>query len=560
MGQLQVNGDVSMNSNVSVGGTITGDLSQNFIAGNNITLTQTNDNVITIASSGGSFDGEGDVSFNENVDISGQLQVYGDVSMNSNVSVGGTIIGDISPNLTAGTGISLSTTTGVTTINNTATGTSIQYGWRASSTTTGTASLSAGTRINYNSITNNTTRDFETPSGAGNYKTGNQEYEVAVAGYYLIGFNILVNTGSTDCEVNLKKTTSGGTTSALAQSGKQNKSTEDCITTSYLDVGDKVFVEVVSGTILLDYNTAGTYFYGFLQSGSSQLSTSTQYYFKANGTADQGITTGTTNQLLDFNNVLFQNPTGYDTGTKEYVVQVAGVYQFFYQLFFLYNNANAEIRLGIYLTRAGTTPGYINQTGQYIFTSERMGLTYECLVGDRLSVRVVYNGSGATRNISLTESIFEGYLLQPENNTITDTTDLTTNSLTTSTTNVSNSNISNLTIDNNLNGYAFIRTICIAKVLANGTNVKTIGCTISRSNNLPGRYACVLDVARPSSDYCVQLTVMEDSEDLDDVIISLTQGSMSTTGFLYVIHEQDNGDSPGAYRDRNHFVTVFDTD
>jgi len=290
--------------------------------------------------------------------------------------------------------------------------TSTQYAWRASSTSSGTASLSAGTRINYNSITNNAVRDFETPSGAGNYKTGTKEYQAPVAGYYLIGFNILVNTGSTDCQVNLKKTTSGGTTSALAQSGKQNKSTEDCITISYLDVGDKVFVEVVSGTISLDYNTAGTYFYG--------------------------------------------------------------------------------------------------------------------------------------------------NLLQPENNTITDTTDLTTNSLTTSTTNVSNSNISNLTIDNNLNGYAFIRTICIAKVLANGTNVKTIGCTISRSNT--GRYACVLDVARPSSDYCVQLTSMETSATLDDCIIHVTEGSMTTTGFLYVITEQDNGGSPGTYRDRNHFVTVFDTD
>jgi hypothetical protein len=35
---------------------------------------------------------------------------------------------------------------------------------------------------------------------------------------------------------------------------------------------------------------------------------------------------------------------------------------------------------------------------------------------------------------------------------------------------------------------------------------------------------------------------------------------MATTGFNYFIHEQDNGGTPGAYRDRNNFITVFDTD
>jgi hypothetical protein len=322
------------------------------------------------------------------------------------------ITGDISPNLTAGTGITLSTTSGVTTINSTGLSTSTQYAFRASSTSSGTASLSAGTRINYNSITNNAVRDFETPSGAGNYKTGTQEYQAPVAGYYLIGFNILVNTGSTDCQVNLKKTTSGGTTSALAQSGKQNKSTEDCITISYLDVGDKVFVEVVSGTISLDYNTAGTYFYG--------------------------------------------------------------------------------------------------------------------------------------------------NLLQPENNTITSTTNLTTNSLTTTTTNVSTSNVSNLTIDNNLNGQSFIRTVAIAKILGNGGNSKAVGCSVTRT--AVGRYTCTLSPARPDAQYVVQLTNMETSGALDDVIIHVQDGSMATTGFNYFIHEQDNGGTPGAYRDRNNFITVFDTD
>ena len=117
---LDVLGAVSMNSNLSVSGTIVGDILPNLEAGSNITLTQTNGKVITISSTGGggtsTFDGDGDVSFNQDVDVSGQLQVNGDVSMNSNLSVGGTITGDISPNLTAGLFIDITTVSGETKI------------------------------------------------------------------------------------------------------------------------------------------------------------------------------------------------------------------------------------------------------------------------------------------------------------------------------------------------------------------------------------------------------------------------------------------------------------
>ena len=124
--------------------------------------------------------------------------------------------------------------------------------------------------------------------------------------------------------------------------------------------------------------------------------------------------------------------------------------------------------------------------------------------------------------------------------------------------NASVANVSNLTIDNNLNGQSFIRTIAIAKILGGGNNTKAVGCTVTRT--AVGRYSCALDVARPDSQYVVQLTCMEPSQTLDDVIIQVTDGSMLSNLFTYFIHEQDNGGSPGAYRDRNHFVTVFDTD
>jgi hypothetical protein len=283
---------------------------------------------------------------------------------------------------------------------------------------------------------------------------------------------------------------------------------------------------------------------------STGLATSQQYYFRATSNQNSNQLLSSSGDIANFNQIVYNVPSGYNTTNRRYVVPVAGTYQFFFQTF-QNSPSTGAFRLGIF--KNGTNEG---MTGALVSNTERCGVILECAVNDYVDVRYV-SGSGYIY-MSAQHSWFEGYLLQPENNTITSSTDLTTNSLTTSLTNVSNSNISNLTIDNNLNGYAFIRTIAIAKVLANGINVKTIGCTISRSAT--GRYGCVLDVARPSSDYCVQLTSMEDNATLDDCIIQLTQGSMTTTGFLYVITEQDNGGTPGVYRDRNHFVTVFDTD
>ena len=124
--------------------------------------------------------------------------------------------------------------------------------------------------------------------------------------------------------------------------------------------------------------------------------------------------------------------------------------------------------------------------------------------------------------------------------------------------NTSVANVSNLTIDNNLNGQSFIRTVAIAKILGNGGNSKAVGCSVTRTNT--GRYTCTISPARPDAQYVVQLTCMETSGTLDDVIIHVQDGTMASTGFSYYIHEQDNGGNPGAYRDRNNFITIFDTD
>jgi len=484
-------------------------------------------------------------------------------TINASTITATTMTGDISPNLTAGTGISLSTTTGVTTINNTATGTSIQYGWCASSTLTGTSTLGSGTILQFDTLSGNANRDFEAPSGVTNYSTTGYYYEVAVSGYYSVGFNLYtLNTETTAITAVVKDVIGArGTYLTIGESGQDTRSNEDCKMIAYFDVGDRIYVRSSTG-IVLNWVNSATFFYGFLLSGSSQLSTSTQYAWRASSTSS-GTASLSAGTRINYNSITnnavrdFESPSGagnYKTGTQEYQAPVEGYYLIGFNI--LVNNGSTDCQVNLKKTTSGGTTSALAQSGKQNKSTEDCITISYLDVGDKVFVEVVSGTISLDYNTAGT--YFYGNLLQPENNTITDTTDLTTNSLKTSLTNVSNSNISNLTIDNNLNGYAFIRTIAIAKVLANGTNVKTVGCTISRSAT--GRYGCTLDVARPSSNYCVQLTVMEDNSTLDDVIISITQGSMTTTGFLFVIMEQDNGASPGSLVDRNCMVTIFDTD
>ena len=322
---------------------------------------------------------------------------------------------DLRNNLVAGAGVSLTQTGNNTTISNTATGSSVQYGWCASSTLSGTSTLSSGTILQFNTLTGHANRDFEAPAGATNYSTSGYYYEVAVAGYYQVGFNLYTISTEQTAITGVVKDVVGarGTYLIIGETGQETRSNEDFKVIAYFNLGDRIYVRS-STNIVLNWVNSATFFYGFL--------------------------------------------------------------------------------------------------------------------------------------------------LQPENNTITSSTDLTTNSLTTSTTNVSNSNISNLTIDNNLNGQTFIRTVAIAKILGDGTNSKAVGCNVSRT--AVGKYTFYFPAGspRPDSQYVIQLTSAETSGLLDDVLIHVQDGTTFATGFNYYIHEQDNAGSPGTYRDRMHFVSIFDTD
>ena len=293
---------------------------------------------------------------------------------------------------------------------------------------------------------------------------------------------------------------------------------------------------------------------------STGLATSQQYYFRVGSSSSGNYTppSSATGTILPFNSIVYDVPStagnrNFDIATSRYTIPVDGTYKFSYHLYF--QDFNNVIQVMYFVD--GVQEGGLF-AGDSSGLVESASILIECTAGQIVDVRTLYVGSSPTTLINMGVSWFEGFLLQPQNNTITSSTALTTNSLTTTTTNVSTSNVSNLTIDTNLNGYAFIRTVAIAKILGNGGNSTVVGCSVTRT--AVGRYSCVLDVARADAQYVVQLTCMETSSALDDVIIQVTDGSMLSNVFTYFIHEQDNGGSPGTYRDRNHFVTVLDTD
>ena len=497
---------------------------------------------------------------------SGAINCNANITTASNITCGGdlTAIGtgnniDLRNNLVAGGGISLSQTGNNTTINNTATGTSQLYYFRA--TGTGSQTVNSGNVLNFTQIT------YDVPSG--NYNTSLKRYVVPIAGTYQFFFQAF-QTSSTTTPFRLGIYKNG---SVQVQTGDKSSNTERAGVILECAIGDYIDVKGAYGTGGVELANSFGWFEGYLLAGSSQLSTSQQYYFRAtsNNGGNQAITSATT---LDYNVITYDVPANnYNISLKRYVVPVAGTYQFFFQA---YQNSSVStgFRLGIYKNGIKQV-----QTGGSVANSERCGVILECAVNDYVDVK----GAAGSANVFMDYeySWFEGYLLQPENNTITDTTDLTTNSITTLTGNIisggdietSSGNFlvtnsgdvecgdlqaENLIINTNLNNETFIRTIAIAKIESNGANTKAINCSVNRTNT--GRYTFTFTSPRPTANYIINITISENAVILDDVIVQVVNGTQTANGFNYFIHEQDNAGNPGTYRDRPSFISVFDTD
>jgi hypothetical protein len=500
---------------------------------------------------------------------SGAINCNANITTASNITCGGdlTAIGtgnniDLRNNLVGGAGISLSQTGNNTTINNTATGTSQLYYFKVTSNRANPVqAVTTGTILDYNDII------YDVPSGNYDTTAGAVKYVVPIAGTFQFFFQAFqLEVPSDFLRIGLYQNNN-----LMGMGGGYVGNCERVGVILECAVGDVIQVKGVSGNEQVYMAVNYSWFEGYLLAGSSQLATSQQYYFRARGTGSQSVNSG---NALNFTQITYDVPSGnYDTTNKRYVVPIAGTYQFFFQAFQT-SSTTTPFRLGIYKNGSVQV-----QTGDKSSNTERAGVILECAVGDLIDVKGAYGTGG----VELANSFgwFEGYLLQPENNTITDTTDLTTNSITTLTGNIisggdietSSGNFlvtnsgdvecgdlqaENLIINTNLNNETFIRTIAIAKIESNGANTKAVNCSVNRTNT--GRYTFTFTSPRPTANYVINITIAENSVILDDVIVQVVNGTQTANGFNYFIHEQDNGGTAGVYRDRPSFISIFDTD
>ena len=508
---------------------------------------------------------------------SGAINCNANITTASNITCGGdlTAIGtgndiDLRNNLIAGAGVSLTQTGNNTTINNTATGTSQLYYFKATSNQNSDQAFSSVNFLaNFNQIL------YNVPSG---YDIGNKRYVVPVAGTYQFFFQAFQNSAST-----------GGfrlgifqNNNLMGMTGASVANTERCGVIIECAVGDGISVRWVSGSGVVYMSNLHSWFEGYLLAGSSQLSTSQQYYFRVGSSSSGNYTPpSSSGTILPFNSIVYDVPStagnrNFDIATSRYTIPVDGTYKFSYHLYFQDYDSVIQVMYFVDGVRegglfAGDTSGLV----------ESASILIECIAGQIVDVRTIYVSSSPTTNINMGVSWFEGFLLQAHNNTITDTTNLTTNSITTLTGNiisggdietssgnflVSNSGnvecgdlqAENLIINTNLNSETFIRTVAIAKIESNGANTKVVNCSVSRTN--VGRYTFTFSSPRPTANYVINITITENAVILDDIIVQVVQGTQTANGFNYFIHEQDNGGTAGTYRDRASFISVFDTD
>ena len=278
------------------------------------------------------------------------------------------------------------------------------------------------------------------------------------------------------------------------------------------------------------------------------VGTSTQYGWCASSTLS-GTSTLSSGTILQFDTLTgqtyrdFEVPSGagnYSTSGYYYEVAVAGYYQVGFNLYTI--NAEATAITAVVKDVVGARGTYltIGETGQDTRSNEDFKVIANFNVGDRIYVR---SSTGIVLNWVNSATFFYGFLLQPVNNTVTSSTDLTINSL---------------TINTDLNSETFIRTVACAKILSSGNNSKAINCSVART--AVGRFTFTFTNPRPSVNYVINLTIAENSVTLDDVLIQVVNGTQTAAGFNYYIHEQDNGTGAGTYVDRPSFVSIFDTD
>ena len=200
------------------------------------------------------------------------------------------------------------------------------------------------------------------------------------------------------------------------------------------------------------------------------LSTSTQYAFQITSNSFNNVSYSA-GGVLNFNQIVFCTPSiaDYDTTNKNYVVQVQGYYQFGFKLY-LNSSTTTVARFGIY--KNGSLLG---MGGAYLANAETITVVALCNVGDLINVKCEV-GTNISVYMAPLHSWFYGYLLQPKNNTIDTTTNLTINNLTaTGSVSADDANI-----------LAITSPLISSDVITSTTSISTVTAYISTANITDG--------------------------------------------------------------------------
>ena len=200
------------------------------------------------------------------------------------------------------------------------------------------------------------------------------------------------------------------------------------------------------------------------------LSTSTQYAFQITSNSFNNVSYSA-GGVLNFNQIVFCTPSiaDYNTTNKNYVVQVQGYYQFGFKLY-LNSSTTTVARFGIY--KNGSLLG---MGGAYLANAETITVVALCNVGDLINVKCEV-GTNISVYMAPAHSWFYGYLLQPKNNTIDTTTNLTINNLTAA---------GSITADD-ANILAITSPLISSDVITSTTSISTVTAYISTANITDG--------------------------------------------------------------------------
>ena len=174
---------------------------------------------------------------------------------NSSSITTGSLTGDISSNLASAAGITLSTVNGLTTISSNALSQSTQYAFQASSNLNNNQTVGAGTLLYFNVIELETTPVF----GAG-YDTGGQRYYIpaGAGGVWTFGFKAFINTTPTSFRIGIYK--NGG---LIGMGGYSSDTTESFDVVCQANPGEYIWVMGVSGGASVYMAATHSWFYGY---------------------------------------------------------------------------------------------------------------------------------------------------------------------------------------------------------------------------------------------------------------------------------------------------------